>query len=410
MLQWGLDNGNVSSPCDFVVNMGFLWALEWLIQAISSSLGGISSSEAENLWSFRYYVLILPAETITTFVKLRTMYQNDDTRINSQRDTQSESSKNKTNRFSKQALKFAASAFAGMMAGARAMWAGEAVASRHAGEEGESQDNHAGNPTIEQPAEAGVAAPQPEAQPKQELQPESQPEPQPEPQHGAESHSAHAQSQPQSQHSHQPQPEPTPDPQHTGEHTQSFAEAHDIHIDEIRVVEGDDGETVRVGLGTVDSHASMFFLDDNNGVVGTAVDVNDNGQFEENEVIDLRDQHLTLQDNGTLQPVNETQEVSVVAIDETEINGQSVTVARVTMGEEQVALVDVNQDGEVNLLLHDDNSNGSIEENEVHDVTDQHIPMPMADDIQPSDDGMMIAQNDELPDYSNDADITMYEA
>ena len=80
------------------------------------------------------------------------------------------------------------------------------------------------------------------------------------------------------------------------------------------------------------------------------------------------------------------------------------------MGEEQVALVDVNQDGEVNLLLHDDNSNGSIEENEVHDVTDQHIPMPTADDIQPSDDGMMIAQNDELPDYSNDADITMYEA
>ena len=108
--------------------------------------------------------------------------------------------------------------------------------------------------------------------------------------------------------------------------------------------------------------------------------------------------------------MNETQEVSVVAIDETEINGQSVTVARVTMGEEQVALVDVNQDGEVNLLLHDDNSNGSIEENEVHDVTDQHIPMPMADDIQPSDDDMMIAQNDELPDYSNDADITMYEA
>lgn len=69
MLQWGLDNGNVSSPCDFVVNMGFLWALEWLIWAISSSLGGISSSEAENLWSFRYYVLILPAETITTFGK-----------------------------------------------------------------------------------------------------------------------------------------------------------------------------------------------------------------------------------------------------------------------------------------------------------------------------------------------------
>ena len=55
MLQWGFDNGNVSSSCDFVVNMGFLWALKWLIWAISSSLVGISSSEAENLWSFRYY-------------------------------------------------------------------------------------------------------------------------------------------------------------------------------------------------------------------------------------------------------------------------------------------------------------------------------------------------------------------
>lgn len=347
------------------------------------------------------------------------MYQNDDTRINSQRDTQSASSNKKSARFNSQALKYAASAFAGVMAGAGAMWAGEAVASHPADEAGEPHDDHAGTPTIEQPAEAAVAAPQPEAQtePEPQTEPQSEHEPDSQSESKAKLHSeyraarvSHPQPAPEPQPEPDPDPEPAPSPNPVVGLSQDFATNHDIQVVEIREVENDDGDTMRIGLGTVDNHESMFLLDDNNGVIAATVDVNDNGQFEENEIIDLRDQHLTLQDNGTLQQVSAHQEVRVVAIEDAEINGQTVTVAHLEVNDERVDFVDVNQDGEVNLLLHDDNSNGSIEENEVHDVTDQHIPMPMADDVQPSDDGMMIAQNDELPDYSNDADIMMYEA
>lgn len=339
------------------------------------------------------------------------MYQNDDTRINPQRDAQNASSNKKTTRFNSQALKYAASAFAGVMAGAGAMWAGEAVASHPADEAGEPHDDHAGAPTIEQPAEAAVAAPQPEAQtepePLTESDPQPEPEPQPEPKPQPE---PDPKPQPEPEPQPEPDPDPAPSPNPIDDLSQDFVTNHDIQVVEIHEVENGDGDTMRIGLGTVDNHESMFLLDDNNGVIAATVDVNDNGQFEENEIIDLRDQHLTLQENGTLQPVSDHQEVRVLAIEDAEINGQTVTVAHLEVNDERVDFVDVNQDGEVNFLLHDDNNNGSIEENEVRDVTDQHIPMPTADDVQPSDDGMMTAQNDELPDYSNDADITMYEA
>lgn len=345
------------------------------------------------------------------------MYQNDDTRINPQRDAQNASSNKKTTRFNSQALKYAASAFAGVMAGAGAMWAGEAVASHPADEAGEPHDDNAGNPTIEQPTEAAVAAHQPEAQTEPEplTEPLSEHEPDSQSESNAKLHSesrtdrvSHPQPEPEPQP--EPDPDPAPSPNPIDGLSQDFVTNHDIQVVEIHEVENGDGDTMRIGLGTVDNHESMFLLDDNNGVIAATVDVNDNGQFEENEIIDLRDQHLTLQENGTLQPVSDHQEVRVLAIEDAEINGQTVTVAHLEVNDERVDFVDVNRDGEVNFLLHDDNNNGSIEENEVRDVTDQHIPMPTADDVQPSDDGMMTAQNDELPDYSNDADITMYEA
>ena len=383
-------------------------ALFW---PISSFLGGISSYEAFFVWRFRYYVLILPSETITSSI-CRAMYQNDETKLREDNGTRTATSNKKTGVFNKDALKSAATAFAGAMAGAGAVWAGEAVASRPADEVVNPETDHAEAPTIEQPAEAGVTAPEPAPQPE----PAPAPQPQPEPVR---------QSAPT------PREEPVEDRTNAGTshgrtggvshgtgnqevrilEPHNFAEAHDVRIEEVQEVQNEEGDTMRIGLGKVDQYDSMFLMDNDNNVVAAVVDVNENGRFEENEIIDLRDQHLNLQDNGTLQVVEvPDNQINVVSVEEVDVDGQTVTVAQVMMGEEHVSFVDVNQDGEVNLMLHDDNHNGTLEEDEIRDVTERHIPMPQPDDVQGSGDDMMLAHEDGLPDYSNEADITMYEA
>ena len=59
-------------------------------------------------------------------------------------------------------------------------------------------------------------------------------------------------------------------------------------------------------------------------------------------------------------------------------------------------------------MIADEDGNGSLSDDELHDVSEHHIPMPTDADVQ-SDTNMMAAAGDGLPDYSNDADITMYE-
>lgn len=88
--------------------------------------------------------------------------------------------------------------------------------------------------------------------------------------------------------------------------------------------------------------------------------------------------------------------------------GNPMTVAAVEVEGVQSVLVDVDNDGTMDVIMVDEDQNGQISENEIYDVSNAHIT---TDDLQQhiattQNPGMMMACNDDMPDYVNDADIS----
>lgn len=190
-----------------------------------------------------------------------------------------------------------------------------------------------------------------------------------------------------------------------------FMKENKVEIEKIETRELE-GETVHVASGTVNGHAA-YMLDDGEGkVVTAAVDLNDNGQLDDNERINLSKQDITLSDVATKMTAeapqdDPEQEVHVISVvNDVEMEGHMVNVAAVTINDEPVIFIDSNQNGEVDVAICDVNSNGTITDDEPVNVTPRHIPMPTEDDVE----GMEMASNDDMPDYSNDADTTVFEA
>lgn len=209
---------------------------------------------------------------------------------------------------------------------------------------------------------------------------------------------------------------------HTANEDPEFIQNHDVEVAEIRTEVDNDGNVLHMATGTVDDHMAAFVDDGQGNIQAMAVDLNDNQEFEDNEIFDMREQgvgmnHLASNmvedpDPQPIHVVNEDPEVQVVAVEENvDLNGQLVDVAEVKVDDDPILLVDVSQNGEVDVLVHDDNGNGSIEDPEIHDVSDSHIAMPTQDDVY--DDsvgaGYSASHTEDLPDYSNDNDIAVYD-
>ena len=64
------------------------------------------------------------------------------------------------------------------------------------------------------------------------------------------------------------------------------------------------------------------------------------------------------------------EEVQVLGVTETDLNGQQVTVGVLGVGEERMAVIDVDQDGTFDIAVSDMNHNGEIEDNEMKDISD----------------------------------------
>ena len=200
-------------------------------------------------------------------------------------------------------------------------------------------------------------------------------------------------------------------------HTQGYAAQHDIQIESVETMTTDDGRTVTMAIGTVDGHMAAFKMDDNNRVVASFVDTNDNGEVDDKEVTDLRGENMTLNtltngNNNVQMAADDTEspEIHVIAVqNDVDLNGHTVDVAHVSVGDEHIALVDVTQNGEVDIMMGDSNHDGQIDDSELHDISDSHMPMPSADDVEGGY-GQMAQSDTDLPDYSNDADITLYDA
>ena len=187
----------------------------------------------------------------------------------------------------------------------------------------------------------------------------------------------------------------------------NFLEDHDVKIKGVTEETLEDGTTVQIYYGTIDAHQANLFADGNGNVVAAVIDGNDNGNVDENEIIDLRNEHINTQQLNTHQASAPEQEVTVVAVrNDVEVEGETMDMALVSVDGNTGVLIDTDQNGEVNLIAADVNQNGSMDEDEIADVSEAHIPMPSQDDVN----GCTTAQMDDgMQDYSNNADTTIYE-
>lgn len=89
-------------------------------------------------------------------------------------------------------------------------------------------------------------------------------------------------------------------------------------------------------------------------------------------------------------------------------SGNIMNVAIVESEGDQALLVDVDNNGSIDVLLHDDNADGQIQESEIYDISDAGIGVDDLIQSQiPDDADAYYASNDDMPDYVNDADLTM---
>lgn len=88
--------------------------------------------------------------------------------------------------------------------------------------------------------------------------------------------------------------------------------------------------------------------------------------------------------------------------------GNPMTIAGIEIDGEQALLVDVDNNGMMDVIMVDENHDGQISENEIYDASEAQISTA---DLQnhmaaSQDPGMLLASNDGMPDYMNDADVS----
>lgn len=107
-------------------------------------------------------------------------------------------------------------------------------------------------------------------------------------------------------------------------------------------------------------------------------------------------------------------EIHVVGVESAQTDdGRIINMALVDNGGDAALLVDVDNDGIIDILLHDDNSNGNIEDNEVYDVSEARLPVSELEAMEQaqsqSPDAMYASDYSDcgMQDYVNDANMTM---
>ena len=79
---------------------------------------------------------------------------------------------------------------------------------------------------------------------------------------------------------------------------------------------------------------------------------------------------------------------------------------------DRALVVDVNSDGTMDLFIHDDNRDGQISDEEIHDITADNVStQAVIDDyaVQAGHNDLYMANND-MPDYMNDADAGLMDS
>lgn len=119
---------------------------------------------------------------------------------------------------------------------------------------------------------------------------------------------------------------------------------------------------------------------------------------------------VTQTSNEQPQPEGTDTKVEVISVHhDVNINGYNMDVAIVDINEDRTMFIDVNQDGMSDALVADVNRNGTIDNGEVFDIRQHHIPMPNQPDSCYPTSNEATEVPEEMPDYSSDDDITLYD-
>ena len=103
-------------------------------------------------------------------------------------------------------------------------------------------------------------------------------------------------------------------------------------------------------------------------------------------------------------------EVQILGVsNETLEDGSQVTIGHLQQQGDDVYVVDVNQNGQFDILMHDDNGDGVITSDEVYDITDQNLSVASLQQQSAMQNGDYLAQNNQ-PDYINDANPSEFNA
>ena len=93
-------------------------------------------------------------------------------------------------------------------------------------------------------------------------------------------------------------------------------------------------------------------------------------------------------------------------------DGSQAIVAGLELDGDRALVVDVNSDGTMDLFIHDDNRDGQISDEEIHDITADNVStQAVIDDyaVQAGQNDLYMANND-MPDYMNDADAGLMDS
>lgn len=195
--------------------------------------------------------------------------------------------------------------------------------------------------------------------------------------------------------------------------SQSQEQEPAVEIADIRKVDVD-------GNGQLDTvvelNNGVMFADlDHNGVADVAAaDVNGDGMISNDEVADVRAENIVMPQapDGTTSVSqqsggNDDVDVHVIEVGQADLdgNGMAENVALVEIDGNEVMLVDIDIDDVADVMIADMNGNGQIDGNEIVDISGEGVGMPTM-----SDGDLFMAQNDMEPDYTNDADMGLFEA
>lgn len=155
-------------------------------------------------------------------------------------------------------------------------------------------------------------------------------------------------------------------------------------------------------------------LSHNNDVVKTDIDTSvSNSHSDHNDMV-----HETSYEDAEPHAVEyvddsyDNDDIMVVGAGEIEMADGTHNGAVLAYGDDQALIVDVDDDGDFDVLIHDDNGDGQISFDEYHEIPDGGVTY---DDInahieaQNNPNGL-VAYDDDMPDYMNDADAGLYDA